>query len=224
MKSAVVGAIVVCVIVLVLLVVPWYPVVTSQNVTQSITFTYQVATQTYQLQNIYSLPSPITLQGFFQSGSTSSQAFQDLGDVALQANSLVAVEVNQCQNCDLGISKDFGDKATVYSVLGSSFSGDFLVPDSGQYKISVGNLGNTVDQVTSIVITANIPQNIMASQVGYNTVEVTTYSVDALAPSLIIGLLPSLAILGVIALVVVVLVLFDRGFLIMTKRRRRRRR
>jgi len=210
--------------VLVLLSAPWYPVVTSQNATQGITFTYQVPTQTYQLQNIYSLPSPITLPGFFQSGSTSSQAFQDLGDVALQANSLVAVEVNQCQNCDLGISKDFGDKATVYSVLGSSFSGDFLVPDSGQYKISVGNLGNAEDQVTSIAITANIPQNIMAAQVGYSTVRVTAYSVVALAPSLIIGLLPSLTIFGVITIVVVLLVLFDRGSLVLTKRRRRRRR
>lgn len=187
---------------------------------ESFTYTYQVPTVTYQSKNVYTLPEPITLQGFFQSGATASQVYQDLGDVALQANSSVAVQVNQCQNCDLGISKDFGDKATVYSVSGSSSSGDFIVPDSGQYKIAVDNLGTTTDQVTSIVITANVPQPSMQTTLGYNTIAVTQYSMVAHAPYLVLGLLPSLIILGVIVLVVAILFLFDRGIVIMDARRR----
>ncbi len=187
---------------------------------ESFTYTYQVPTVTYQSQNVYTLAQPITLQGFFQSGATASQVYQDLGDVALQANSSVAVEVNQCQNCDLGISKDFGDKATVYSVSGSSSFGDFIVPVSGQYRIEVDNLGTTPDVVSSIVITEKVAQASMQTELGYNTITVARYSVVALAPNLVLGLLPSLIILGAIVLVVAILVLFDRGIIIMDSRRR----
>ncbi|MGP8069871.1 MAG: hypothetical protein ACLP5V_08280 [Candidatus Bathyarchaeia archaeon] len=223
MKSAIIGLIIALVIVIVLLATPWYPVVTNRNVSQTFAYTYQIASQSYQFQNVYTLQNPITLQGLFQSGATLSQAYQDLGDITLQANSQVAVTINECSVCGLSISKDFGDKETVYSVSGSSSSGDFLVPDSGQYKMSVLNLGTTSNQVNSISITANIPQNSAVSQVGYNTVEARSYSVVGVAPSFVIGLLPSITSLALIAIIVVVLVLFDKGILIIGTRRRRRR-
>ncbi len=187
---------------------------------ESFTYTYQVPTVTYQSENVYTLAEPITLQGFFQSGATASQVYQDLGDVALQANSSVTVDVNQCQNCDLGISKDFGDKATVYAVSGSSSSGEFIVPVSGQYKIEVDNLGTAPEVVSSIVMTENVSQASTQTELGYNTITVARYSVVALAPNLILGILPSLIVLGVIGLVVAILVLFDRGIIVMDTRRR----
>lgn len=169
------------IVAVVTLVLPWYPVVETQTVTQTFTYSYQIPSQSYQTQTVYTLPSPVQLQGLFQTGATFGQVYKDLGDVSLQSGWTVHVQVTECQYCNIGLSKDFGNNATVYSVQGSA-QGNFIVPESGQYKIDIGNLGNTQEQVTAISVTADVPQNKTETQFGHNTVSVTSYSIVNIAP------------------------------------------
>jgi hypothetical protein len=216
-----VTAILLAVAVLVL-VLPWYPVVRSQTVTATFTYTYQVPDESYQSVTVYSLPNSVTLQGFFQSGATLSKIYQTLGDVTLESGAIVTVEVQQCQFCSTSLSKDFGDKASIFSMSGGG-TGDFIAPESGQYQIGIGNVGFTQERVSSILITANVPRNSMQTQSGYNTVDVTEYSVATVPVYSVLGIMTSAVILALVAILVVVAILFNQGIITMSSRRRRKR-
>ncbi|MGD0424719.1 MAG: zinc ribbon domain-containing protein [Candidatus Bathyarchaeia archaeon] len=199
---------------------PWYPVVTEATVTQTLTYTYNLPTQTYQNgQPVWTLGSPVTLQGWFQSGATFERVFKDLDDVSLTADWTVNVHVTQCQFCITSVAEDFGNKETVYALTGTG-TGSFIVPKSGPYKISVTNFGNTEDQVTAISMTADEPQNVIEPMTGSNIVTYTTYAVVTQTP--IYMLLPSFANTPVpyILLIVVLLVLFVMVYLAQKRTRK----
>lgn len=225
----IVSAILVAAVVLVL-VAPWYPVVRNWQVTQTYTdpytYSYQVTSADYQSNTVYALPSPVTLQGYLQSGATFDQVFKSEGDITLQSGSMVTVDVSQCTSCVTSLDEDFGSKSTVFSVAGPT-SGDFTVTDSGSYKISIFNAGTTADQVTSITIIANVPQvstpTIVLSDNVSNTVTVTQYSVTTLQPFNVLGTLPSLIVVVVMVLLLAFFVLIDFGLIQISTRRRRRK-
>lgn len=207
---------------LAVLFISWYPVVSSHDVTQPFTYSYQVQTSTQQTRNLYTLPNPVTLQGFvavLQQSSNFSQTFRKLGDIALQSGWTVHVQVTQCQYCGTTIGEDFGSNTTVYSVTSSS-RGTFIVVDAGQYAINIGNIGPTSGEVASLTVTADIPQNTMQTQLGYNTATVTIYSVASVPLYTVLGIFPSLAILVIIALIVVLTVLLEQGLIQVRLRRR----
>ena len=113
------------IVVVLILVVPWYPVVSNQLVNQTFTYTYQNQSQTLQTQKVYTLPSIIFLQGLFQSGATLDQVSKNLGDVSLQADSLVHVQATQCQYCGVNISQDMlptRERSIQAQVLGQAIS------------------------------------------------------------------------------------------------------
>jgi hypothetical protein len=226
LQTRIIVTAVILAVALVVLLFPWYPVVTSQVLARTFTYSYsyQVPTLSYASEGIYTLSNPITLQGFFQSGAQLSEVYQDLGDVNLQNGWVIHVQVVQCQNCYTDLSKDFGSKETVYS-LGGSGEGNIIIADSGQYKIGVDNLGTTRDQVTSISITADVPRSDFntISNVGHNTVTVAQHSVTTLAAYLVLGMVPSLIVLVVIIVLLGMAVLFDLGLIQVSRRRRRRR-
>ena len=211
------------IVVVLILVVPWYPVVSNQLVNQTFTYTYQNQSQTLQTQKVYTLPSIIFLQGLFQSGATLDQVSKNLGDVSLQADSLVHVQATQCQYCGVNISQDIANVPTVYSSTGSG-TGDFMVAKTGQYKISVLNMGYSTDQVSAISITADVPQNTMQTEFGYNTVGVNQYSVKSVPAYAVLGTLLSLAIIVVLAIFLVLAVIVDLELVRVSTGRRKRRR
>ncbi len=136
---------------------------------------------------------------------------------------VIHVEVTQCGTCFLSMKQDFGSGIEVFSVSGSA-TGDFIVPQSGQYAISIYNVGFAEGQVTAIRITAEILQSIEQTQTGYNTVSVTDYSVATVPVYVVLGILTTAVILVLVALAVVFSVLFDQGIISLSVRRRRRRR
>lgn len=209
--------------------VPWYPVVNNWYVTQTFTgaYSYEVSTQSYRTQAVYRLPSPVTLPGFFQQGAAQSAAYKILDNVSLQTGSIIHVQVTQCDNCDVVVGQAFGNYATVYDLTGSG-SDSFIVPASGIYSIIVDNDGDTRDQISSLVLTANVPQNGMTTMIGsnLNTGTITQYSVKASSPYTVLGISPTLAIFAVLVLVVLLTFLFEQRIIRAqkaTKRRRRRR-
>lgn len=165
------------------LALPWYPVVRNHAVTQIFTYTYQVPTVSYQTPlTVYTLSAPVTLQGLFESGATLSQVVQDVGDVNLMAGSMVEVTATQCQYCSTTLTEDFGSsQPSVFAITGSG-DGHFIVADAGEYKISVGNVGTSQDQISSIVITESMQQNTQQDETGNNVVSYTTYNTTLASP------------------------------------------
>lgn len=206
MKSQIVVSALLVVAIVLSLVLPWYPAVTSQAVTQTLTYTYQLPTTPTRLQTIYTLPSPITLESPHASTSSRpSNFYQELANVSLDTGSVVHVNFVGCQICEIIIAQNFGNKITVYSVLGSS-KGDFIVTTSGMHTIVVENFGASTDQVSSVVITADVPQVGISSETGTNTVSYATYSAANLSPILILasGLASNLSAFFVILAILVV--------------------
>ena len=163
------------------LVSPWLPVARSETITETFTYAYEVPTQSYETQNVYTLPSSVTLKGLFQSGATLAEVYQELESVHLETGWVVHVEVNQCQYCSLSVAENFGSKVGVFSVTGSA-TGDFIVPQSGQYEIGVVNFGDTQGRVTEIRITADAPWISSEHRSAYNTVTHDRYSIESLSP------------------------------------------
>ena len=188
------------------LALPWYPAGTNQAVTQTFTYTYDVPTTSTQLQTIYTLPSPITLEGLRASTSDRPPNFiQDLANVSLATGSVVHVNFVGCQTCLITIAQVFGNRITVYSVPGSS-TGEFIVPVSGMHTIVVENFGASTDQVSSVVITADVAHAGVNSETGTNTVSYTPYNTAYLSPILILasGLVSNLSAFFVILAILVV--------------------
>lgn len=187
MKSQLVVSALLVVAIVLSLALPWYPAVTNQAVTQTFTYTYDIPTTSTRLQSIYTLPSPISLEGLHASTSSGPSNFiQDLANVSLDTGSLVHVNFVGCQFCLISIAQVFGNKIVVYSVLGSS-TGDFVVTASGMHTILVENIGASTDQVYSVVITADVPQVGVSSETRTNTVSYTPNNAANLSPILILS-------------------------------------
>ena len=227
MQTRIIAAAIIVAVAALVLFTPWYPSVGTQVVTQTFTFAYSYPTTTSndQVQTVYNLTSAIMLQGLFQSGATFSNVYNDIKDVGLVAGATVTVTVQQCQNCATALDKDFAEKSTVFSLYGSGV-GDFVVPETGQYKLYVSNLGTTQDQVTSINISEDIPQSIVGSQTEYetHTVNVTEYSVRSVGPYLIMGILSAALIVAILALPLVALIAIEFGLIQVSVANRRRKR
>jgi hypothetical protein len=208
--------------------VPWYPVVNQRYVTQTFTDaytnTYQVPTQSSQGQTIFTLSSPIELQGMLQQGTTYSDVLETLGSVRLQMGTIILVQVIQCTFCYVNIKQEFGNDADVFLVSGST-TGSFMAMNVGGYNITVGNTGSTEGQISFMDLIADAPQNRMQttldSNTQYNTVTLTQYSVNASSLYTVLGIFPTVTILTVVGLVVVLAVIMELD-LIKVRRRRRR--
>lgn len=108
MKSQLVVSALLVVAIVLSLALPWYPAVTNQAVTQTFTYTYDIPTTSTRLQSIYTLPSPISLEGLHASTSSGPSNFiQDLANVSLDTGSLVHVNFVGCQFCLISIAQVF---------------------------------------------------------------------------------------------------------------------
>jgi hypothetical protein len=140
------------------------------------------------------------------SAPTSSTGFyNELGGVVLQKGSVVQVQFTGCGTCSIFIAENFGSKLTVYDVTGSSIA-DFLVPESGIYTITVDDIGASTGVVSSVMITADVPQVVVGAETGTNVAPYTIYGREYMSPMVILALgLPSN--LTVFFLIIVLLLL-----------------
>jgi len=215
------------------LAVPWYPVTTSQMGAQIQTYTnlFEVPTTSYQSVTAYALPSPVTIQTANQGGQCEAAwhycnvaAFFRSQNFSLQLGGIYSVSVVQCQECGLSIfEQSFGP--TTVDIRGSGTT-SFTASNSGIYWIYVANLGNNTDTVSSISITGNIPQSveIVQTHIAYATTNLTQYSQTMVSPYRAFGLTTSATVLVLLAIIVVLSILLDRGLISASIRHRRKRR
>ncbi len=195
-------------IVLVAFVVPWFPTVNNRGVkrtfTDAYTDSYQLTTQGYQTQTIYTVPNPVMLP------ASTSEIVQEL---SLQEGSIVHVQLNSCDSCVMLIAPTFSNTAGAY-LTGSSTSGSFTPMTTGRYAIDLDNTGKTDGQFSSIVLTADVPQTVVRtvikSNTQYNIVTDTQYAVSASPPYAVFGVLTSVIVIMVVALIVAVVFLFGQ--------------
>lgn len=166
--------------ILIFITLPWYPVITKQNVIEGLQSTPQ---KTSTFRSIYKLSSAVTLQGLPNpTGSTSPSpvtSFHDLGDVVLEAGWVIHLEVSQCIACFTTISQDFGSNATVFDVAGSVRE-DFLVAKSGRYKITIENYDTAQGVITSMILTADTAQ--FGAETKNSAATYTKYNISGLSP------------------------------------------
>jgi len=204
------------------LMTPWYPVVRSETIRETFTYSYELPRESHRTRSVYTLPNPMMLKGLFQPYVDYREVYKDLEAVDLQTGWIIHVDVTQCGNCYMGLYQNFGNGITVFTVQGSA-SDDFIVPQSGRYEIYVDNLGDEVGWVNAIRITADVPETSSETQLGYNTITYTTYSVSNDTPLRML-ILPSLTpILLEIAITVILLAIFCVMVLMAVRSTRRRR-
>jgi hypothetical protein len=219
-----------------LLATPWYqvPMIQQATVTFSQTFTEtlpvgsQVSSLSEQGQTVYTLPSPITIQGtqnVLKPGAWTSSDFN------LEIGS--SLFVNSTSHGVVEIREDFAPFATVeFTLNGEPPSQEAAtVPQSGPYHVIVNNFGPTPITVTSITVIEETPVTISSGEtiyftvynMGFNTVTTTETTFAGVAPYSVLGPLPSATILVIIGGLAVLSAFIERSMNSESLRRKRKR-
>jgi len=195
---------------------------TSQMGPQIQTYTnlFQIPTTSYQSVTVYTLPGPVTIQTANQGGQCkvawsycNVAAFFKSQNFSLQAGATYTVSVVQCQECALSIfEQSFG--STNFGILGSGTK-SFTASSSGTYWVYVANLENSPDTVSSISITGSVPLSVEVVQthIAYATTSGTQYSQTMVSPYQALGPTTSATVLVLLAIIVVVAIVLERGLI-----------
>ncbi len=230
LKAVVVSTLVLIVVILVL-IAPWYPMTTSQVVLQTQSFTTQFETPTtnYQTVTVYTLSGPVKLQSVNYGPPEPSDSCAlswiycnlagefESGRFNLQAEDTYTVTVSECQECSLAIAYGqeiaFGEENTQVSIHGSGQT-SFVVPNSGAYLVTVGNYGewNSTGVLNAISITGSVPQSVQVTRTltTYSTTSVTEYSQIIVSPYTVLGVTVSATAIALLALIAIMFDLFER--------------
>ncbi|MGA2791251.1 MAG: hypothetical protein ABSF00_10855 [Candidatus Bathyarchaeia archaeon] len=234
MKSVIAGSVVVLVVVLFVLVVPWYPMPTSQVVPQTQTYTTQleVSTTSYQTQTIYSMPNPVTLTGIFVAPTTAVFTSTEFN---LQNGSIYLVNLSwqPCNPCVRGTiflspheSNDLLNYTLYYDAFGHGH-GILTVAKSGAYSILIYNSSPIPITLSNLLITTSVAYAFQLTETvtTYNAVAITQLSQTTVPPYTILGAVASTILLALAMLLVVLSILVHWGIITLsTKRRKRRKR
>jgi hypothetical protein len=235
------------VVAVVLLVAPWYQIPTtyqatntfSQTFTQTLANTFQVGSTSQQAQTVYTLDNPITVQGTpniytcatnpttYTCGAWASTPF------VLTVGSSIIVTCS-CHGV-IGIYSYFAPYKSVDFTLNGkppTNQSDAIVPVTGLYNVAVFNLqpspiteaGITVIEQTPLTTSFAETNYQTASNTEYNTVMTTETSSTNVAPSSVLGNLPSVIIVGVIVAIVILITVIDLGLIHVTMGKQKRRR
>jgi len=213
-------SLIIFVVVALLLAAPWYPVATIQpeTVTLSQTFTttvgagFQVSSVTLQSKSVYTLASPITIQGTQNVHNPGSWASNDFN---LESGSFLSV--NFTGKGVVGIWEDFAPFAAVnFTINGQPPSqGNLIVPASGPYHVIIYNFGTgpitatsiAVTEETLVIVSSGETSYYTANEMGFNTVTTTGTSLAGVAPYSVLGLFPSATILLLVGVVLFLVIL-----------------
>lgn len=226
---------IVLVVAIVVLIMPWYQVTTSQIVpqTQSYTTQFEVPTTNYQIVTVYTLPSPVELHSanygppsppcatsFFY---CNSNAFWHSENFSLQTGVIYTVTVNECPECSLwfeGIAPSgstpplTGPQFNINVSVDGSGEESFAAPASAMYQVVVGYGGsyNTTAMLHAISIIGSVPQDVTLTQTltAYSTRSVTTYAQTTVSPYTTVGVTASATVLVMLVLMVVLSIFFER--------------
>jgi len=214
------------VVAVIAIVSPWYPRTTSQVVPSITSYTtqFETATTSYQLQTIYTLPSPIYLQPDNTNGGScpSSTYYCDSiwvfssENLTLQSGINYTLSVNDCKECYLffGGSPGYWISSSLFPDITGSGEISFVPPGSGIFHVVVGvsNLSSSPQMLTSILIWTRIPQKIelMQTLTTYSTTSITQYSQTTVPFYTIFEALPSEAIIAILAFAVFFFALRER--------------
>jgi ribosomal protein L40E len=204
-KPIIVSVIVLAAITLVL-VVPWYPLTTSQGSTS----VFNVPTTNYQTVTVYSLPTPVN---YPTSNDLIWGGYWMSSDFNLEAGSTYNLDATQCQNCEIliqynptpnsaGTTLQCG--STPCGMMGSGQT-SFVAPNTGSYNLLGENFNHPFSgAISSISITTEEAQSSEVAQTTHNT----AYLTNLVPPFVVLGVLPSALIL--ILVVGAVLFMFFR--------------
>ncbi len=231
----------------ILLVAPWYQVITSQQITNTFTqtftattgFTFQVASTSQEAQTVYTLPNSITVQGTpngvncVAAPSASTCGLWASTPFTLEAGSSILVNC-ECHGV-IGIYATTSPYTSVDFTLNgnpSSNPSGGTVPVTGLYEVGILNLqtypvtetGITVIEQTPVIASLAETSYYTANNTEFNTVETSVPSISQVAPYSIVGILPSAILILVLCLIVMFMVLVERGIISISIRQRRKRR
>lgn len=227
----------------IVLISPWYQVTLSTQIPQTnahmtevalLTSNYESSYETQtnfgQPQIVFSMQGSVNLPGACMFSCWVSQSF------FLQSGSVIEVDVTQCQSCLLTIDNTNGSLNAAIIQLGlfPNLNNTVRVVDSGNYVVTLGNLGDFAGTVTSISVSViastkivpqitEVVQTTMVLSTTFSTTTVTQYSQTMVPPYTAIGVVALTAILVLLALLLVLSILLDRGIIIVSANRRKKR-
>ncbi len=208
------------------LVLPWYPVTTSQVVpqTQSYTTQFEVPTTTSQMQTVYTLPNPVTIPGA-QSifiGLLSPWISRTFN---LQAGLSVSVSVIlPSAGYAVFIWENFPPYDRINFTMNGVLQGyTAVVPKSGSYYVTISNLNTTPITISALSVSEGVSETVQLTRTltTYSTTSVTQYSQTTIAPYTTLGLTTSATVLILLALVLLLSILIDRGIINVSKHRKK---
>ena len=217
MKKVLVSVVILLVTILVL-VAPFYPVPVSQVVqTSSYMSQFQVTATTYEVQTIYRLPRPVILMGL--TGPPATAIFTST-EFKLQSNSIYEADVT-CQPCEVGKGSIFlfpqGNNTLLeyslrYDVPGQGH-GTLKVSRSGVYGIVMYCINACT--ISTLSITTSVPYRLQLPETvtTYTKATIMQHSEITVPVYTILGVLASAVILLLLASLVVLVILFDKGMI-----------
>ena len=232
-------------VVAVVLATPWYQLTTSQEVTNTFTqtftttsgVTFQVASTSQRAQTVYTLPSPITVQGTpnfvncISAPSASICGAWSSTPFILEEGSSISVTCT-CHGV-LAIYGTYPPYRNVdFTLNGRPPTNEMIVPVTGLYNFGIINLetypvtesGLTVIEQTPVTMSLTDTNYYTGSNTEFNTLESTVASLTQVAPYSVIGILPSGILLVLICVIVLFVGLFEREIISVSVGRKRRRR
>ena len=158
--------------------------------------------------------------------------------LAILQTTRISIQVTECQYCVLIIDNTNASFETAWIIpLSPSLAG--LAPTteiarvaySGNYVVTLGNIGNFAGTVTSISISVVAstqivaqPTNLTQTTIAFSTTDVTSYSQSSILFYTTIGVVPSVIILLLLALALLLSLLVDRGKVTMSTKHHRKSR
>jgi len=150
LKPTILGLIL-CVVTIVTVAVPWYPVSGTQSPDQP------------QPETVYTLPLPVDLAGYCGLACWVSESF------SLQPGT-IQVTVAECQYCEVWVDNNnasynaavIGPISPIWQGVPSPLTETAKVVDAGNYHVILGNEGNVSGTVSSLVVadtpTSTVPE------------------------------------------------------------------
>ena len=234
-----VTAVILLVVAVLGLTLPWYQVTTSHLVPQTQTYTTEVTllTTSHETrttfgppQTIFTLPSPVTLDGEKEGERNQQTCCWVSQPFPLQVG-VIQVNVTDCKFCSLTIGNANGFlNTTIIQLIGSGGETGGVM-DAGSYVANIWNMGDFPGNITYLSIIETVgspnvssqPAKLTQSTIVFSTTNSTAYSRSTLPFYMIFGLAPSVAIIISLGIMAATAILVDRRNSSSRKRHRKRR-
>lgn len=194
--------------------------------TQSYTSQFAVTTTSTQMQTVYTLPSPITILGA-QSIMIGLLSPWKSSAFSLQAGLSLSISVTlPSSGYAVFVWENFAPFDRINYTLNGVLQGyTAVVPQSGSYYVTISNLNTSPITISTLSVAQSASEAVQLTQTVtvYDTT-IVSQSLETIVPLYtVLGTVASAIILVLLAVVLALSILLDRGIIMVSKSRKKRK-